>query len=279
MSWRSRQRFKNGAALGGRSWLCGGALALAVFGWTVLPASAGAQAKEEPRSAEEESGKDAEPSDELSPQPAQAERKDELFVVDRVIARFSAPETGGEAWPHFVFQRVLAFEARVSALEASGGVAQNPPFRPQHVQRAFEQHVAEELLASLEVTPALREEEVVAFAENAWLEAAARVNGEEKLLLAAKSEGLSEWEVRRIYLRRARAGLYLDRMIAPMLKPTELSLRRYWQKNRSQFGERTYAEVREELSRRWVFQRLREVTLEFYQNARSRLTIEFVEPR
>ena len=36
--------------------------------------------------------------------------------LDRVVVRFIAPETGGMRSPRFIFERVLAFEARLEAL-------------------------------------------------------------------------------------------------------------------------------------------------------------------
>ncbi len=40
----------------------------------------------------------------------------EPVLVDRAVVRFEAPETGGARRPRFVFERELAFEARLEAL-------------------------------------------------------------------------------------------------------------------------------------------------------------------
>ena len=40
----------------------------------------------------------------------------ESVLLDRVAVRFTAPETGGIAKPQFIFERELAFEARLEAL-------------------------------------------------------------------------------------------------------------------------------------------------------------------
>ena len=73
----------------------------------------------------------------------------EPVPVDRVAVRFTAPELGGPRSPRFVFERVLAFEACVAALEAG----ERGAFRERHVSSALERHVAETLLSSLRIEP------------------------------------------------------------------------------------------------------------------------------
>src|SRR4051812_15486358 len=80
-------------------------------------------------------------------QPAPAE------VVDRAVVRFSAPEAGGREQPHFVFERELAFEARLVALGDPAHRAGDVPYRRHHLVAALEAHVAETLMASLAMTP------------------------------------------------------------------------------------------------------------------------------
>jgi hypothetical protein len=39
-----------------------------------------------------------------------------VTLLDRVVVRWSAPETGGPGKPQFIFERELAFEARLESL-------------------------------------------------------------------------------------------------------------------------------------------------------------------
>ena len=49
-------------------------------------------------------------------------------LVDRAVVRFDAPETGGIAHPRFVFERELAFEARLEALGDSDRTERAAPY-------------------------------------------------------------------------------------------------------------------------------------------------------
>src|SRR5262245_59978568 len=85
-------------------------------------------------------------------------RAEEAALLDRVVVRWSAPETGGIGKPQFIFQRELAFEARLESLadpDPEGG-----PYHDRHVRAALDRHIAETLLASLPATPAPPPKEV-----------------------------------------------------------------------------------------------------------------------
>src|SRR5207244_4033515 len=99
------------------------------------------------------------------------------------------------------------------------------PYRPRHVRAALERHVAETVLESLSVTPEPTKEEVAQRIEQARLSVLERVGGLLPLTLAARAEGIGESEVLRFLRREALASLYLDRMVAPMLDPTDAELR------------------------------------------------------
>ena len=68
--------------------------------------------------------------------------------VDRVVATIYAPEMGGAAHPHFVFERLLAFEARVVAL-LDRGDAGTASIEERDVREAFDHFVAGEILSVL----------------------------------------------------------------------------------------------------------------------------------
>ncbi|MCH2110484.1 MAG: hypothetical protein MK135_14270, partial [Polyangiaceae bacterium] len=90
-------------------------------------------------------------------------------------------------------------------------------------------------------------------------------------------EGLGWLEVQRVFRRRARASLYLDRMVAPMLAPTQLTLRRVLLEVDTPFRGQPFYEVQEPLRRWWVARRLREAVVAYYQNARARLKIVYLD--
>src|SRR6185436_18981215 len=80
--------------------------------------------------------------------------------VDRAAVRFDAPETGGIARPQFVFERELAFEARLEALGDPDRSERASPYLDRHVRAALERHVAEELLSHLAMDPEPSPEEI-----------------------------------------------------------------------------------------------------------------------
>src|SRR3954454_20500024 len=76
----------------------------------------------------------------------------EPIVLDRTVVRFYAPETGGVEHPRFIYERRLAFEARVEAL-ADQDRGSDAAYRERHVNAALERHISEVLLASLRIEP------------------------------------------------------------------------------------------------------------------------------
>ena len=87
--------------------------------------------------------------------------------IDRAVVRFDAPETGGALRPQFVFERELAFEARLEALADSDRAQGGLPYLDRHVRAAIERHVAEELLSHLAMDPEPRPDEITRRAESA----------------------------------------------------------------------------------------------------------------
>lgn len=199
--------------------------------------------------------------------------------IDRAVVRFIARETGGVEAPRFVFARELAFEARLESLaEGEVQAAQGPadaalPYRPRHVRAALERHVAETVLESLGVTPEPTKEEVAQRIEQARLSVLERVGGLLPLTLAARAEGIGESEVLRFLRREALASLYLDRMVAPMLDPTDAELRSVHRTQRTPFSGKPYDEIATPLRRWYVGTRLAASLASFYDGLRTRLTV------
>ena len=192
-------------------------------------------------------------------------------VVDRTVVRFTAPETGGNASPRFIFERVLAFEARLEALADPGHrSAELVPYSELHVRSAMERHIAETLLASLSIDPKPSASTLEAQMNLAQAMLVHQV-GADRLRAAAASEGIDTQELRRLYRRRALASLYLHHMVAPMLTPRDTELRELHQK--TPFASQPFEKVKAELQRLYVSRALGEAVSAFYQNARSRLAV------
>lgn len=213
-----------------------------------------------------------------APASAQSTRKPAGVLMDRAVVRYMAPELGGSRSPRFVFQRGLAFEARLEALadpDRSPGDAE--PYRERHVRAALERNIAENLLASLRMEPEPGALELAQQSQAARAMLIARVGGSEPLARAARAEGIEEREILRMLRRQARASLYLDRMVAPMLAPSEAELRNLHRTVQTPFRDLPYEQAALPLRRWYVGRRLAEALGSFYQNARSRLHIVFLE--
>lgn len=198
----------------------------------------------------------------------------EPATVDRAVVRFEAPETGGARRPRFVFERELSFEARLEALSdpdrASLGDA---PFRDRHITAALDRHIAETILGALRIEPEPTQAELQHQSEAAHRMLSDRAGGEEALDTARRAEGISEREFARLLLQKARASLYLDRMVTPMLEPSEAELRSLHKSSNTPFRERPFDTIRPALLRWYVSRRLNAALASFYENARSRIDV------
>jgi hypothetical protein len=195
-------------------------------------------------------------------------------ALDRVVARFSAPETGGVASPRFIFERELAFEARLEALADTGFTpSEATPYLDRHVRSALERHMAETLLESLEITPEPSPADVQTRMRSARLALVEQVGGELALRNLMGAEGLAPNELGPLLARRARASLYLDRMVATMLTPSDTELRIVHRTTRTPFSAQPYEVVAPLLARWYVAQRLNAAVRAFYEGARSRIKV------
>jgi hypothetical protein len=200
--------------------------------------------------------------------------------VDRAVIRFVAPDLGGAPTPEFIFERELAFESRLQALadpdQAKDAVR---PYLDRHVRAAVERHIAESLLANLRVDPVPSDADLDRQAESARRILSDRVGGDLSLASAAKAEGITEREVTVLLRRQARAGLYLDRMVAPMLAPTRTELRQVYAVERHPFTQSAFEEVEPLLRRWWIGHRLADAVEQYYSNARQRVVVTLLVAR
>jgi hypothetical protein len=171
-------------------------------------------------------------------------------LLDRVTVRWHAPETGGPAKPQFVFERELSFEARIESLADPD--PEPGPYHDRHVRAALERHITETLLASLPIRPKPNAKEIAARTLVAREILEQRVHGRTNLERAAEAEGIHVDELASIFQRQARASLYLDRMVAPMLEPGELELRDLWRTGTTPFKDQPFEQVMKPLARWYV---------------------------
>jgi hypothetical protein len=204
-------------------------------------------------------------------------------VVDRAVVRFYSPETGGAAHPRFVDQRVLAFEARLESMaeRAGEGSAIGDGYQERHIRAALEHHVGEEMLASLANrliggSPPNRrpsEQDLARIGSELGSALYERLGGRAQVEAAAAAEQLEPAELEGILRREALAAWYLDRAVSPMLEPTEEQLREVFRTAAHPYRGRPFDEVRADLSRWFVVERVRVAETAFYQGARTRVTL------
>jgi hypothetical protein len=194
------------------------------------------------------------------------------LTLDRVVVRFYAPETGGVERPRFIYERRLAFEARLEAL-ADQDRDREEVYRERHVSAALERHISEVLLASLRIEPEPSEAMMTRQVELARKLMSDRVGGDEALSEAQRAEGISNAELSGILRRQARASLYLDRMVAPMLRPSDAELEAIQRSAPAALQNEPFVRVRPLLLRWYVSRRLASAMSSFFQEARSRVTV------
>jgi len=192
--------------------------------------------------------------------------------VDRAVVRFVAPETGGARRPRFVFERELSFEARLEALsDPDRGSLADVPYRDRHITAALDRHIAETILGTLRIDPEPSPAELEHQAELAHRMLSDRAGGEEALDDARRAEGISSREFGRLLAQKARASLYLDRMVTPMLQPSEAELRSIHKSTSTPFANAPFDTIRPALLRWYVSRRLNGALATFFENARSRI--------
>ncbi|MFC1641112.1 hypothetical protein ACFL5O_00270 [Myxococcota bacterium] len=200
------------------------------------------------------------------------------IVMERAVVRLVAPETGGPRSPRFILERTLAFEARLEAMaDESHPLEPRIPYRERHVRAALERHVAETLLANLRIEPDPTVSELDRLTEAARLMLVERVGGPNALRQATRAEGIGQQELLGIIRRRARATLYLDRMVTPMLSPSNATLRAAHRTAPRPLRDRAFADVSAELRRWYVAERLVAALNTFYENASVRVELTVID--
>ncbi|WP_394822063.1 hypothetical protein [Pendulispora albinea] len=191
-------------------------------------------------------------------------------IVDGVAVRFYSAETGGVSRPRFIMQRVLAFEARIQAKVEDGGAR---AYQDRHVRAAMDQHIAEELLVALPLERAPDEAEIARVSVDLREGLVQRIGGDVVLRELAEMERISEAELGALFRRRARAALYVERAVLPILYPSEEQLRDVYRTAPHPYKSQKFEEARLPFARWYVDERLRAAETAFLQAARSRVKI------
>lgn len=195
-------------------------------------------------------------------------------ALDRVVVRWSARSSAGAAKPRFITARELAFEARIEAL--SEGRKLTAPFSDKHVRAAIQRHITEEFLAELPVDPAPDPKDIGHYAEDARLVIEQQVGGRAALNGAALAEGIQADGVNAMLRRRARASYYLDKMIAPMLEPSEVDLREVYRRGDSPYTAERFEDVQDKVRNWYVSTRLRAALDSYYRSIRNKVTVQLI---
>lgn len=197
----------------------------------------------------------------------------QLFATtDAVAVRFFAPDTGGPAHPRFITHRELSFEATLLALEEdAAGTLQT-----RHVRAAIESHVADEMLAALPLEHALEASTLAHTVEMFRASVEQRAGGHIAVEHALKADGIDASELTALLQRQARAALYLDRTVTPILAFTEDQLRDTYRTTSHPFRARRFEDCREDLARWLLIERFHSAEQAYLQTARSRVTVVYL---
>ena len=201
-------------------------------------------------------------------------------LIERTAVRFYSPETGGAAYPRFIFQRVLAFEARLAEMaESPEGIGES--YGERDVRDAIEHHVAEEILASLadrlatEAPTGRRPSagDMAAVERSVGVAFVERMGGRARIDGAAQAEQIDRVEVDAIVRRAALAAWYVDRAVTPILHPSEEQLRNVFRASAHPYRGQPFEQVRGALEGWFVVERVRVAESAFLQAARARVRI------
>jgi hypothetical protein len=204
----------------------------------------------------------------------------EAVELDRVVVRWHARATGGTKKPQFITARELAFAARLEAL--SEGAAPEVPFSAKQLEAAIQRHVTETVLARLPVDPEPTPKEVARYAEAARGMMARTIGdgdaaaGRAAIDAARRAEGITNEELDTMLRLRARASWYLDKMVAPMLEPSELDLREVHRAGETPFTAQRFEDIEPALRQWYVSSRMSAALDQYYRTLRTRVDVTII---
>lgn len=197
-------------------------------------------------------------------------RADEGVVVDRIAVRYTVPETGGALKPRFISERELRFWARIESTIDEGSAP--PDFYARYARTALDRFIAEDMLASLLVERGVEPRDLPKAAVDAREELEARLPAQTHLPDLMKQDGISDSEFAAFMRRRVRATMYVDRVISPIMKPSEDEVFQAFRTMPSPFRALAYEDARTRFLRFYIQERFRSLSLDFVKSARARLS-------
>jgi hypothetical protein len=197
-------------------------------------------------------------------------------VLDRVVARFSDPESADAGGVRFVMMRELILEAWIVAYERATPAETPTGFDDKLLRAALERHVIEDVLSQRlpsTATPAKLQKGV----DGARLALRLGVNDRVSEILSKASGGAPDGgvaELESILLRRARAETYLELAVAEPVDVTEGELRAAWAHPPAMLEGTEFEKAVPALRVLVRATRLREAAQAYYQAVRARIHLE-----
>jgi hypothetical protein len=216
----------------------------------------------------------------LAPSLASGETAPTRAIVDRAVVRFVSPETGGSERPRFIGERMLALEARFEMMaEQPDGSGEG--YGERQVRVALDRDIGEEMLTALAeklisgstVGRRPTDAELTRLQEQLSEALFERLGGRARVEAAAAAEQIDVSELTALWRRQALAAFYVDRAVTPVLDPSDEQLREVFRTSAHPYRGKPFADVREELRRWFIAERLRVAENAFMQGARARLRI------
>jgi hypothetical protein len=204
---------------------------------------------------------------------AWAEPEHRPTIVDRVVARWRLTVPGARGRTRAIFERELAFDARLDGL--ASGLEPGAPIGDRALRVALGRRVATELLDALPLDDPPPPRAIGERAELLRALLAARVGGEARLVSAMIEEGLGVAEVDTWLRRSARAAFVIEQTQGRSLEPTDDELRELASSERARGVRDDEARSLEALRAHVVLRRLADALDAVYQRARPRLSIRW----
>jgi hypothetical protein len=197
-------------------------------------------------------------------------------MLDRVVARFSDPESADAGGMRFVMMRELILEGWLASYEKAAPGETPSGFDDKQLRAALERHVIEEVLSErLPITTP--PDKIQKGVEHARLALRLAVDDRIDEILGKSSGGVpggGAAELEAILLRRARAETYLELAVAEPVDVTEGELRAAWAHPPKMLEGAEFEKAVPALRVLVRATRLREAAQAYYQAVRARLHLE-----
>ncbi len=193
-------------------------------------------------------------------------------MLDRVAARFVAPETGGATRPKFITERELAFFTRIEALSEQATLEAGE-YPERLVRVALDRLVARKVLSTLFVQRGAELPAMSRHMAEARSELETRVGGAVVLSELMREEAMDDEALQSFLGEQIRAVQWVDRFMSPLLVVSDDALREAFRGTSHPFRGARLEDVRSPMARWLTVERFRAAELEFMQSARTRILV------